>query len=78
MEIDGKMITYGFAIILVLLLVLYTFGVISFNGDTAGRSSGGSSNIPEKCQIPKGQDVNSWKEHLSHHAETKDCLKYFN
>lgn len=36
------------------------------------------ADLPEKCRLPAGQDINSWKEHLGHHAETKDCLKYFN
>ena len=35
------------------------------------------ADLPEKCRPPAGQDVNSWKEHLGHHAETRDCLKYF-
>ncbi len=35
------------------------------------------ADLPKKCRVPAGQDVNSWKEHLGHHAETRDCLKYF-
>lgn len=36
------------------------------------------ADLPEKCRVPAGQDIASWKEHLGHHAETQDCLKYFN
>ena len=42
-----------------------------------GIVAGDSDNIPEKCQLPAGQDINAWKEHLGHHAETQDCLQYF-
>ena len=82
MEIDGKTIIYGIMIVLVLLLLLASFGVINFNfgkttsatEDTAG---GEYSNIPEKCRPPSGESISSWKEHLGHHADTQECLKYF-
>ena len=81
MKINGKTIGYGIAIVLVLLLVLISSGIIKINlGEkTSGDSNAGDySNIPEKCRPAAGQNINSWKEHLSHHAETQDCLKYFN
>ncbi len=34
--------------------------------------------MPEKCRLPSGQNLESWKEHLGHHSETKECLQYFN
>ena len=82
MGISGKIILYGILIAFVLMLLLASFGIISvnFGGKTAGNSvsSGSYDSLPEKCRVPAGQDINSWKEHLSHHAETQDCLKYFN
>lgn len=44
---------------------------------TANNVQPGFENIPENCRPPIGQDINSWKEHLGHHQETKECLKYF-
>jgi len=79
MEIRGKTIIYGILILAVLLLLFISFGVINFNsGESSQSVSGTSKDIPENCQIPSGQDLESWKEHLGHHAETRDCLKYFN
>ena len=47
------------------------------SGNSASQPSGSYANIPESCRPPAGQDITSWKEHLSHHQETKECLKYF-
>ena len=81
---DWKSFFFGGITVLVVLLVMVSFGfahvgrVSALNGNAvSGSSQAGSGNIPEKCQVPAGQDVNSWKEHLGHHAETQDCLKYF-
>lgn len=55
-------------------------GKVSITGNAVNSGSsisGNSANIPEKCRVPAGQDVQSWKEHLGHHADTQDCLKYF-
>ncbi|HLC82895.1 MAG TPA: hypothetical protein VJI69_03625 [Bacteroidia bacterium] len=62
--------------------MLFNLGIININSggkatdDSA--SPGGYDSIPEKCRPTAGYTEESWKEHLSHHAETKDCLKYFN
>ncbi len=77
MEIKGKTLVYG-AIILIILLLL----IVSFKG-TNQRSDGINekneySSIPEKCRPPSGEGISSWKEHLGHHAETRECLQYFN
>ena len=48
------------------------------HGDAASQPSGSYSNIPANCRPPAGQDIASWKEHLGHHEDTKECLKYFN
>ena len=81
---DWKSFFFGGITVLVVLLVMVSFGfahvgrVNALNGNAvSGNSQTSSGNIPEKCQVPAGQDVNSWKEHLGHHAETQECLKYF-
>ena len=79
---DWKSFVYGVLTVFVLLLAIISFGyahignVSAIGGNVVG-SGDSLSNIPEKCRVPSGQDVSSWKEHLGHHAETKDCLKYF-
>ncbi|MEK6917662.1 MAG: hypothetical protein AABW51_01825 [Nanoarchaeota archaeon] len=79
---DNKVIIYGAAIILVLFLGLVSAGLIklNFGGKASANSvsSGSYANMPEECRPPAGQDITAWKEHLGHHAETQDCLKYFN
>ena len=82
-RIGWESIMIVIVVFIVLLLLLNVLGIINFNGNvvSGGDSKNvvsGDSNIPEKCKVPAGQDVNSWKEHLGHHAETQDCLKYFN
>lgn len=38
-----------------------------------------SEKIPEECRLPEYEDdLNSWKEHLSHHENTLYCLDYYN
>ena len=78
-EISGKTIIYGIVIALILLLALVALGVVKINfGGTNGNAvSGDYGNIPENCRPPAGYDINSWKEHLGHHAETRSCLEYF-
>ena len=83
MEINKKTILYGVLIILTNLLLLTSFGVINFNfgktsGTTGDITGGDYNNLPEKCRLPNGQDVNSWKDHLNHHADLQECLSYFN
>ncbi len=78
MEINGKLIIYGILITIILLLLLVSIGIINLNFSKATGNAANGNNMPEKCKVPAGTDVNSWKEHLGHHAETQDCLKYFN
>lgn len=73
---NKKIIIYAALSFIILLLVLSTFGIINLNSKNSAASSS-YSNLPEKCRPPAGQDIEAWKEHLSHHAETKDCLNYF-
>ena len=82
---DWKSYFYGVFSVVVLMLIMISFGAAhlgkaSINGNAVNlgsSTSGDNGNIPEKCRVPAGQDVNSWKEHLGHHSETQDCLKYF-
>ncbi len=80
-----KSFLYGVFSTLLLVLIMASFGfahlgaVNSVSGNLiSDASSGDYANIPEKCRPPAGEDITSWKEHLGHHSETKDCLKYFN
>ena len=70
---NKKIIAYIAVAAIILFLFLSSFGMIKFNSNT----SGGNSNMPEKCRKPEGQSLEAWKEHLGHHAETQECLQYF-
>lgn len=38
-----------------------------------------SENIPEECRLPEYEDdLDWWKQHLSHHQNTLYCLDYYN
>ena len=80
-EINGKFILYIIVIAMILLLVLASLGIINLNfGKSIGNAAsslGNYANIPEKCRPTAGYNIESWKEHLGHHAETQECLKYF-
>ena len=71
---DKETIIIIIVIALSVLAILYATGIINFN---IGKNSGNSGNIPEECKLPAGQDINSWKEHLGHHENTKYCLDYY-
>ena len=58
-------------------LVTLQSGISNRHSRTMGNIINGNVYIPEKCRLPAGQDVEAWKEHLGHHEETKECLKYF-
>ena len=80
-NISGKAIA---VIGILLLLLVGTFGMFILKSSpnntrfVSAQSDGVSGSIPEKCKLPSGQDINAWKEHLSHHADTEECLEYFN
>ena len=78
-EINGKSILYALAIALIFLLVLVALGIvtINFGGKANGNAISDYNSLPEKCKPAAGYDIESWKEHLGHHAETQECLKYF-
>jgi len=69
----SKIVLWGVIVFILLLLVFSTLGFRI----TKTSGSGFSSDMPEKCRLPTGQDVASWKEHLGHHTETQECLKYY-
>ena len=81
-HISGKAIV---VIIILLLLLSGTLGMFAFKNSSHNENSkpvnnqidNSYDNLPEKCRPPTGEDITSWKEHLSHHIETQDCLKYF-
>ena len=80
---DKKLILYGVVVVLVLLLLLVSLGAIKIKnlgkeGNANPSSFGNYANLPEKCKPTSGYTEESWKEHLGHHAQTQDCLKYFN
>ena len=65
-------------IVIAVLLVIIIFSTLGFKITRNGASIiGGSGNMPEKCKLPAGQDIQSWKEHLGHHTDTQECLKYY-
>ena len=72
----GKIILWSSVILAVVLLAFYSFGFRITS--TSPATNGDYNNIPEECRPAAGQDITAWKEHLGHHAETRDCLKYFN
>ena len=74
-----KVILYAGIGIVIVLLVLSSFGVIKLGKNNIGSNNGNAvnSNMPEECQKPEGQDLQSWKEHLGHHQNTLYCLDYF-
>ncbi len=84
-KISGKAIA---VVGILLLLLVGTFGMFVFNKSSHNSNTGtatanvqadsNSGDIPEKCRLPAGQDIASWKEHLGHHEDTKECLQYFN
>ena len=79
-NISGKKIAVMGILLLLLAGAFGMFLLKSSQNNTesvATQSDSVSGDIPEKCRLPAGQDVNSWKEHLSHHSDLKECLKYF-
>lgn len=78
MEINGKTILYGTIILLIIGLLLFSFKIIFSTPKNQDSDQVSYSDIPNKCRPPKGESISSWKDHLSHHAETRRCLQYFN
>lgn len=76
-----KFIYIGIIAILILVAVI---GLKFSKGDSVDNKKVGnlekyrSEDIPEECRISDYEDdVESWKQHLSHHQETLYCLDYY-
>ena len=79
---NKKILFYIAVGIIILLLVLSSFGMMGFksrnnSGNVGSVKNADYSNLPEECRKPDSQDLQSWKEHLGHHENTKYCLEYF-
>ncbi len=74
---DKETIIIIAVVALVLLAVLFATGVVNINIGNKSGTIGSSGDMPEECEVPAGQDLNSWKEHLGHHENTKYCLDYY-
>lgn len=73
-----KVILWVALIVVLSLLLLANLGFkITGNNSPAIGGNGNYANMPEKCRPTQGYTEQSWKEHLGHHSETQDCLKYF-
>ena len=78
---NKKIILYIVIGAILLLLIFSSFGVMRLGGNRGNTGSSGgnvvSGNMPQECQKPEGQDLQSWKEHLGHHQNTLYCLDYY-
>ena len=76
---DKKIIVYVSVGILLLTLILSSFNVmdLGLKGKSIKNNTESYANLPEECRKPEGQSIEAWKEHLSHHENTKYCLDYF-
>ncbi len=75
----------GIIVLILLIITIYPF----FNKNVSNNSAVTENinpelqkyrldSIPEACRLPLSQDdIQSWKEHLSHHKNTWYCLDYF-
>ena len=75
---DKKILIYGALIMITLFILLVSFGVIQLKSSSSTAASAETGDMPEKCKIGQGYNLQSWKEHLGHHAETQESLKYYN
>ena len=82
---ENKTLIYIGIFLLVLLLVGGLFASFwNMNGDAVKKTSVAELNkyrseeIPEACRLPPYEnDVEYWKQHLSHHQNTWYCLDYY-
>mgnify|MGYP001558944277 CR=1 FL=1 len=78
---ENKTLVYigaGLFALLLLGSILATAGVFSSSSSAGANSNAGyASDTPQECRPPEGQDIDSWKEHLGHHENTKYCLEYY-
>lgn len=68
---DRRIILYGVVVIAILILIVFTFFP---NMIYVLRDSGDSDE--DKCDTPRGQTEEEWREHMSHHPSMyKECLE---
>lgn len=79
-KLENKFIYIGILIIFVFVIII-SFKFPNSNNEKIGNlnlSKYRSEDIPEECRLPEYENnVESWKEHLSHHEETEHCLGYY-
>lgn len=78
----NKFLIFG---VIVLVLLLSVAVIIKFNKtendiqrSNVDLSKYRSTEIPEECRLPEYENnLDSWREHLSHHQNTLYCLDYY-
>ncbi|MDP2628306.1 MAG: hypothetical protein Q8P15_00215 [Nanoarchaeota archaeon] len=79
---ENKYLIFG-AIVLTLFLAFSVFLKFNQNGNVVQEKNPElekyrSLEIPEECRLPEYEnDLNWWKQHLSHHQNTWYCLEYY-
>lgn len=84
----NKILIIGISIFVLLIItgVLISSGILKINGNVIKETENSnpelekyrSENIPEDCRLPIYEnDLDWWKQHLSHHKETLYCLDYY-
>ena len=83
-NMEDKNLNYIVLGIIILLLIGILFvNLNKINGKAIKESNNElekyrSMKIPEQCRLPEYEDnLESWKEHLSHHENTLSCLDYY-
>ena len=62
---DWKSFVYGIFTMLIVLLAITSFGFAHIgNNYPENVATASTGDIPQKCQVPAGQDIESWKEHF--------------
>jgi len=77
------LIFIGVGVFALLLAVGLLAGFGKINKKTLGENNNEldkyrSNEIPEECRVPEYEkNIESWKQHLSHHENTLYCLEYY-
>lgn len=84
---ENKFLYIGSGIILILLIVSFILSSGILNGNSVENNLDNknpelekyrSEEIPEECRLSIYEDnLEWWKQHLSHHKETLHCLDYY-
>ena len=85
---ENKILAIGIAAFVLLLIGSFFISLRNFNitGNTIKEGDVNnielekyrSEEIPEDCRLPIYEDnLDWWKQHLSHHKETLYCLEYY-